>query len=686
MSLIKRLCSAGVASSLILTAPALAQIAGPAGDVVVNMRDVELPDVAAQISRLTGRTLILDPAVKGTVNVVSADPLTADGVWDLFLAVLRVHGFAAVRSGAAWRIVPEAAVVQGGGATDVRGARSGDLVTTLIRLRNLPSESAARVFKPLVASFGAIEALQRPNAIVVTDYADNVRRIERLALALDSGGGTAFDSITLRFANGRDVVQSIQRMLGDEATGGGPRITVDERSNILLVRGDPNALAEARRIAAVLDVPGGSAPTTRVFRLNNSDAETVTQVLRGLMGSDQEPTNPVARALAAPGGASNFGGSGAGPAGQPVSEPIPLLGAGATTTVSRTTTTAISNPPPSGGGGFMSGDLAIQPAPELNAIVVRGSASAIAAIAPLIAELDVRRPQVMIEAAIVEITGDAAEQLGIQLGSTAAAPISGAAGTSTFSNTGVSLAAVLQAIGASPVLGAVQDGLTFAAGNRNDFSILVQALGQSTKANLLSTPSLTTLDNQPAEIVVGQNVPFRTGSFTTQGNSTNPFTTIERQDVGITLRVVPRVHDGDVVRLEVSQEVSSLVNANVTGAADLITNRRSIQTTVLADDGQTIVLGGLISDDRLSARSQVPLLGDIPVLGQLFRSERESQVRRTLFVFLRPTILRDQAAVIAAAQAKFDKLRRQEADQRAKGESLLGAPPAPKLPELPDLY
>ncbi len=289
----------------------------------------------------------------------------------------------------------------------------------------------------------------------------------------------------------------------------------------------------------------------------------------------------------------------------------------------------------------------------------------------------------MIEAAIVEITGDKAEQLGIQFGVNGAAAIGGNASATSFSNLGVSVGSILAAIGA-PAGRVIGDGLTI-ANSSGDFGVLVQALGQSSKANLLSTPSLTTLDNQAAEIVVGQNVPFRTGSFATDGNSTNPFTTIQRQDVGITLRVVPRVHQGDVIRLDVSQEVSSLVGANVTGAADLVTNRRSIQTTVLADDGQTIVLGGLITDDRQQTRSQVPVVGDVPVLGALFRSKRESQTKRTLFVFLRPTILRDPAAAAAAATAKYYRL---QTDEAARDDvSLLLYPPGRRLaPELPGIY
>jgi general secretion pathway protein D len=317
--------------------------------------------------------------------------------------------------------------------------------------------------------------------------------------------------------------------------------------------------------------------------------------------------------------------------------------------------------------------------------VVRGSPAAIANLEGLIAELDQRRPQVRIEAAIVEITGDAAEQLGVQLGFGGAAQVGTIGGTS-FSNAGISLRNVLALLGAPAAAAFPQEGAGVNIGSRGDFGIFVQALGQSTKANLLSTPSLTTLDNQPGEIVVGQNVPFRTGSFTTEGNTTNPFTTIEREDVGITLRVVPRVHEGDVVKLEVSQEVSSLVNANIVGAADLITNRRSIKTTVLADNGETIVLGGLITDDRVSGRSQVPVLGDIPVLGNLFKSRREGRTKRTLFVFLRPTILRDSAAVAAQAEAAYSRIRADELSQEAR-DKLLRNPPGARLPvEIEGVY
>ena len=659
-------------------------------DVIVNMRDVEIAQVAEQVSRITGRTLILDPNVKGIVNVVSAEPLGPEGVWDLFRSVLRVYGFAAVKSGAAWRIVPQAAAIQSGAmaASGRSVARSQDVVTRVFPLRNLPSDAAVRVFRPLIASFGSIEALVNPNAVVVTDYAENVRRIERLAQDLDAGGGAAFESLPLRHASAKDVGAAVQRILGDGTTPGSPKIAVDERTNILLVRGDARSLSEARRMAALLDKAGGAALTTRVFRLNFADAESVTNVLRGLTGGNQvSATNPVARTLSRSrlGAGSTFNTSSSTSNGQnsgfgALGSTGGLSGGGPAPGGTTIATAGGSSAPAQ---GVQTDDLSIQPAPELNAIVVRGTPAAIATIAALIEELDVRRPQVLIEAAIAEVTGDAAEQLGIQFGTGQAAVFGGVTGGTSFSNTGVSLGSIISALVPGGV-GLVGSGLSIAGGSKGDFSVLVQALGTSTKANLLSTPSITTLDNEPAEIVVGQNVPFRTGSFGTSGNTLEPFTTIERQDVGITLRVVPRIHEGDSIRLEVSQEVSSLVGS-VTGAADLITNRRSIQTTVLADNGDTIVLGGLITDDRTNTKSQVPVLGDIPVIGNLFKSRQQTQTKRTLFVFLRPTILRDRASVVAAAKQKYDRLRAQEAGDPDR--SILLHPPTLRLPlEIHGIY
>ena len=630
----------------------MAQTVAPAPvamqDVVINMRGADIKDVAEQVSRITGRTLVLDPQVQGQVNVVSAEPLSRNGVWELFLSVLRTSGFAAVRSGNLWRVVPQATVVQSGASETGAATSNQQIVTRLVRLRNLPSDQAVRALRPLVSSFGAIEALTEPNAVVVTDYAENIRRVQQLAATLDQGGGTSFDSIALRHASATEVAASVSALLGSDA--GGPRVTADERSNVLLIRGDAADLAQARSIVAALDTPGGATPVTRVVRLRNSDAESITEIVRGLLGGEPSATNPVARSLRGNTGLASLSAS---------NRDTAAMAASALTSGAGASTALPESGPAARPDGFTLDGVTVQASPELNAVVMRGPPATVDMLEDVISQLDLRRAQVKIEVAIVEITGELGEQIGVQLGFGGAVPADGVVGGTGFSNAGTDLGTVLSALGypAGRLLGA---GLSLAAGSEGDFGMLLQAVGTNNAANLLSSPSITVLDNEAAEIVVGQNVPFRTGSFATDGNSTNPFTTISREDVGLTLRVVPRVHEGGVVRLEVSQEISSLVPTAIIGAADLVTNRRSLQTSALADDGETIVLGGLVTDDRQTANSQVPGLGSLPVIGTLFRSRRDSQTRRTLFIFLKPTILRDSASVALDAQDAYDRLRRSE--------------------------
>ncbi|MGT2513580.1 type II secretion system secretin GspD [Sphingomonas panni] len=670
-----RFASAFLSLALAATSlsPAMAQ--AQAADIVVNMRGVEIADVADQISRITGRTLILDPTVKGQVTVTSAEPLSPAGVWELFQSVLRANGFAAVRSGSAWRIIPQANAVRDGGVRS-RGVGGQELTTRMVRLSNVPSADAARIVRPLVASFGSVEPLTQPNAIVVTDYADNVRRIEALARSLDGGGGSTFATITLTNGNAADIATAMQAVLGE----GGARVAGDPRSNTILVRGTPAGVAEARRIAQSLDARGGSATmSTRVFRLNYADAESVTEVLRGILGQQQSATNPVARSLSTVSQRNN--------AGQALSGLIANGGANAGALAAAANggglgtggsiSTVGQNQTATPAQGFTTPDITVQPAPDINAVVVRGTPTAIAQIERLIPDLDVRRPQVLIEAAIAEITGQDAEQLAVQIGTAGAALTQVQGAGTSFDNGGASLGRILGVLGV-PAAGLLGGGLSANVGIGNDFSILVQALSTSTKANLLSTPQITVLDNKLGEFVVAQEVPFVTGSILTGNGTANPYTTIERKDVGITLRVLPRINAGDTIRLEVSQEASSIAPTQVSGAADIITNKRSANTTVLADNGQTIVLGGLTSDDYQRLRSQVPILGSLPIVGELFKGRTESRQKRTLFVFLKPTILRDGADAAEAARTRYDRLRREEVLQGDK-RSLLLNPPAPRL-------
>ena len=621
------------------------QSASASGTYVLNLRDADIKSVAEEVARITERTIVLDPGVTGQVTVLSSTPMDRDQIWELFQSVLSVNGLAALPSGNFWRIVRQETVREGGGLVQP-GQSPGrlDVITRLVRLNTFPAATAAEAFRPLVASFGYIAAVPDTNTLIITDTADNVAKIEAIARSLDTGGARDVYTIPIRNADAREVAIAVEAVLGEPQGSGGPRLTVDSNANMLLLRSDVATRDLVLRIVSDLDVKGrpqnSTVLVTHVYRLRFADATSLANVLRGLVGGGGAVTNPVALAL---------------------NDPTVPVDAAADTAVPLTETPDVRLYTPPAGGTALGDIVTIEPVLETNAIVVRAKQSVQADIAGLIAELDQRRPQVLIEAAIVEVSGDISEELGIQLGFGKTTPPGGFAATS-FSNSGPALKNILSLLGVSAANALAPGGLSLGAARQDDYGILLQALGQSTKANLLSTPSITTLDNQPAEIVVGQNVPFRTGSFSTDGTGTNPFTTIERRDVGITMNVVPRVNQGDVIQLDVSQEVSSLTNTTVAGAADLITNRRSITTTVLADNGGTIVLGGLISDNRTMAGSEVPGLSRLPILGGLFRNKSEARHKQTLYVFLRATILRNRTDVAVVADKSFQRLRAIEVD------------------------
>ncbi|MFZ5962159.1 type II secretion system secretin GspD [Thalassococcus sp. BH17M4-6] len=628
-------CLIGLALLTGLGHPVLAQTGGP---FTINLRNTEISVLAEQVSEITGRTLVLDPQLVGEVTVVSAQPLDRDGVWSLFQSILRVRGFVAVESGVVWEIVSEAEA-RSKGSTPVRGTPgSQDVVTQMLPLDRLPAEEAVRVLRPLVADAGYIEALPDPNAIIITDTAANVARIAEIARTFDGPTDLRTEVLRFRYAEAPAVIAAIREVLGNSGTGA--RLSVDPGSNTLLVRGTERDINQIRDLAQDMDVPPRDNPReelrTSIYRLKFGDAEVVAEIIRNTLQGGTDLTNPVAQAE-----------------GEAVAAP--------------------AGPAP---------EVSVQASTETNSIVIRGTSRQIEEVSHLVGALDQRRAQVMIEAAIVEVSGEVAERLGVQLGLGDNLPNQGIAATS-FSNAGASLGNVLAALGVSQA-GALATGLTV-GGAQDNFGILVQALSQSTAANLLSTPSITTMDNKSATIVVGQNVPFRTGSFATDGNTLTPFTTIERRDVGITMQVLPRVTSNGIVRLEIAQEVSALVNANVAGAADLITNRRVIETTVQAQDGGTVVLGGLITDDQLATDSKVPGLGDVPILGELFKSRSRDGTRRTLFVFMRPTIIDSDHKAQSVAKRKFQKLR--QADAAEPPRSLLKERKVKKLPlEINGLY
>lgn len=644
---LRHIAAFALAVLLMLPAPVRAQ-----ETFVINLRDADISLLVEQISEITGRTLVLDPGLVGEVTVVSAEALDKEGVWSLFQSILRVRGFVAVQAGSIWQVIPEAEARTASGPNlgEEVIAGSQDFVTEMLRLNRLPSAEAVRVLRPLVAESGYIEAVEDPNGVVITDTRANVDRIMAIARSFDGDALVRSEVLRFRSADAVTVGSAILEVLGQAGTGA--RLSVDAGSNLLLVRGTPEDIAEIRSLAIAMDVAPRKDPreavATTVFNLQYGDAQIIADIIKGTVGDATDITNAVAADVGAQSAEATSDG-----------QFVPLNRVVAPDAVNITASV------------------------ETNSIVVRGTAAQVQEVGQLVHALDVRRPQVMIEAAIVEVSGEVAERLGVQLGLGPNVP-NGAIAASNFSNGGgVSLGSVLAAVGV-PAGSALSTGLTLGAGG-NDFGILVQALSQSTSARLLSTPSVTTLDNEPATIVVGQNVPFRTGSFATDGNTATPFTTIERRDVGITMNVVPRITAGGVVQLVIEQEISSLTNANVEGAADLVTNRRVINTTVMADNRGTVVLGGLITDDRINGSSKVPGLGDLPVVGELFKSRNARNTQRTLFVFLRPTILRSREDITEASSRRFNRLKAADVTQQPR--TILKKQEVQQLPlEIQGLY
>lgn len=649
---------------------------------VINLRDTDIRVLSEQVSQITGRSLILEPAVTGAVTVISAQPLTQAGVWDLYQSVLRVQGFAAVQAGAIWRVIAQPEVREAGGRLgDAAGSGQFDVVTRIVKLDHFPVATAVAALSPLVASFGYIQALPETNSFVITDTAENADRIEAIARNLDEGDGSQLSTIPVRNGDAATIAASLNKVLGSGPNGLAARVAIEAGNDVLLVRGSPEMTDRVRLLVKDLDQPARQPPqlvqVTRVYRLRFADAVQMTNVLRGVLGAGGETavTNPVAGALASESGAPFDTGPGGG------------LGGGLADGLADGASAEAQIGFVGSRAAALAGEnISIQPAVDLNAVVVRARAQVQDEMARLIAELDQRRPQVLIEAAIAEISGDIAEQLGVQLGFGNAATNQTFAATS-FPEGGLAMKNILTLLGVPIAPAVASTGLSIGLSTADKYGVLIQALAKSSKANLLSTPSITTIDNQEARILVGQNVPFRTGSFTMDGNAQNPFDTIERQDIGVILKVLPQVSQGDTVQLKVSQEVSSISNQTVADAADIITNRRLIQTTVVADNAGTIVLGGLITDDRTTAKSGIPGLGDLPVVGRLFSSSSEGAQKRVLFVFLRPTILRNRSEVGRVATERFQRLRSIEARPSNSTDLIAEPRPIRKLPvEIDGLY
>ncbi len=606
----------------------------------INLKDADLGEFITQVSRISGRNFVVDPRVKGRVTVISSAALTADGVYELFQSVLRVHGFAAVPAGDVVRIVQQTLAKQSASGQDFDPTSDGELmVTRVIPATNVASSELVKILRPLIPQYSHVASVDQPNVVILSDHAENIRRMEAIIREIDVAQDEIVSVIPLKEAWVENMVELLQALapnqIGRNASGPqAVQVVANARNNSLVLRGNPASITELRTLIGQLDQPATVLGSTQVFRLSHGSAEQLAGILAEML-SDQDDAN----------------------------------------------------------GRRMR--TSIKADPSLNALVVRADPATMVEITAILDELDVRRTQVLIEAAIVEVSINARQNIGVDL---AAIDRDGSTIPLIVSPLGQALQSLL-----GPALGSGDDSdlLTGAANVTSptlavarlssgvSFAAILQAIGTHSDSDLLSTPSILTLDNEEATIIVGQNVPFRTGSFTTTGTGAqNPFTTIQREDVGITLRVIPHIHDGNAVRLEVEQEVSSVETGAQVGDqsfSDIVTNKRTIRTTILADDGQTIVLGGLIQDDIQESGRKVPFLGDLPLAGRLFRSTSTERTKRNLLVFLRPTILRTPDDVASVSDRKYRSVwevqtRRRDADRGAREE------PSEEAPDIELMY
>lgn len=657
----RALAAAAIAAGAALFAPAIAQ------RVTLNFANTEIEAVARAMADFTGRVFVVDPRVKGTVTLVVERPVSAAEAIGAFASALRVQNIALVEAGGVIRIVPEAdAKLQGGSVrTEVTGARGDEMVTQVFRLNYESAVAIAAVLRPLVAPNNPISAHAANNTIVVTDYAENVRRIARIIAAIDTPAGSEIDIVRLEHTVATDVAVLLGRLL--EPAGAAPadpsqRVSVlaEPASNTLLIRAPTPARANlVRTLAAKLDQPSTAPGNIHVVFLKNANAVNLARTLLG--GAPPEPPAP--------------------PPGTP-----PPLAASATKPPPGIGALARSAGPPFAPVAGQIAGAQIQADAATNTLIIVAPDVVYRNLRAVVDQLDTRRAQVFIESLIVEVTSDQAAEFGIQwqggLGHTQTGASAGIAGGTNFGGAGQNILGIAQnpaTAGTGLNIGIARGTITLpGVGVVTNLQFLARALETNSKANILSTPNLLTLDNEEARIVVGQNVPFITGQFTTPSSTTvNPFQTIERRDVGLTLRVRPQISESGTVKLVIYQEVSSVQDTTASG---IITNMRAIETNVLVDDGAIVVLGGLVQDDLRNSVEKVPVLGDIPFIGHLFRYETRRQQKTNLMVFLRPFIVRDDADMRGVTLDRYEHMRRLEQTTRPAPHRVLPALEAPSLP------
>ena len=650
-------------ASMGLSAPVWAQTKPATAPITLNFVNAEIEAVARTLAGLTKRSLVVDPRVKGTITLSTEKPVSAQVAWNQFLAVLRLQGFAVIETQGLFKVVPEAeAKLQGGqDAVVAKGTpNNAQVMTQIFKLNHENANNLVAVLRPLISPNNTINVTPGSNALVITDYADNLQRLGKIIAALDVANATDVEVIPLKHAIASDMAALLSRLVetggaaaaaGQADTGYKTSILAEARSNAIIVRSaNPAKQAQVRSLIEKLDRPGSELANgnIHVVYLKNADATKLANTLRAAMSANS-------------GSASSS------------LTPTPA----ATPSGSASSASALSNLPSTGGQ--------IQADAATNSLIISAPEPQYRQLRAVIDSLDQRRAQVLVESLIVEVDSAKESQFGIQwqnlMGSSSAANV-GVLGTNFATNNLLSLSS-------NPSAAGVSQGLNIGSARKIDGRYIMTSLANFLQtnggSNILSRPSLLTLDNEEAKIVVGQNVPFVTGQYTSNNSnsgSVNPFQTVERKDVGLTLKVKPQISDTGTVKLTIYQEVSS-VNSSRKDIDGLVTNKRSIESNILVADGAVVVLGGLLSDNYEDSRQQVPGLGDMPFFGNLFRNESRSRNKTNLMIFLRPVVVRDDNSAEVLSSGRYEQMQGLQKDADKPETPVLPVPNDQVLPPFP---
>jgi general secretion pathway protein D len=655
---------------------------------MLNFVNADIDAVVRAIGQYTNRTFVVDPRVKGTLSLVTERPVTREQAYEQLLTALRLQGFTIVQTGNVARVLPEAdAKLQGGAVVSPHGAApQGDqLVTQVFRLQYESATAMVPILRPLIAPNNTISAYPQNNTLVITDYADNLRRIQRIIESIDTTATTDVEIIPIKFGLAMEIATVLNRLLDEGARAAGQAVDAGQRTSVMaeprtnsLILRAPSAarIALAKSLIAQLDKPALTPGNINVVYLRNAEATKLAPLLRAIISSDPSYVPQTTGGGLSP-ASTTTGGPG-------MTTQQPALGNAAP---------AAQATGGSAGAGSLSG--MIQADAATNSLIITAPEPLYRNIRAIVDKLDVRRAQVVIESLIAEVSAEKAAEFGIQwqtLGSNLNDPGTNVIAGTNFGTSGQNI------IGASQNIGTLGQGLSIGIvqgkvnipgiGDIINLGFLARALETKADANILSTPTIQTLDNEEAKFLVGQNIPLITGSYANTGaggtsSGVNPFQTFERRDIGLQLRVKPQISEGGVVRLAIYQELSSIQNTLTAAQGGIITNKRSFESTVLVEDGNIVVLGGLIEDKTDNSKSSVPVLGSIPLIGEFFKYENRKRTKTNLLVFLRPYVVRDEATSSALAMDRYDYIRGQVANSTVADNFIFRDLESRQIPERP---